>query len=43
MNAADFNDEEKLDEGKEMLDQFAMLGAIIDGLKFGARRNMLEF
>jgi type I restriction enzyme M protein len=38
INVADFNDEEKLGKGKEMVDRLTKLVAIFEGLEFGANR-----
>src|SRR5450755_3612962 len=38
INVADFNDEEKLGKGKEMVDRLTKLVAIFDGLDFRANR-----
>jgi type I restriction enzyme M protein len=38
INVADFNDEEKLGKGKEMVDRLTKLVAIFEGLDFGANR-----
>lgn len=38
INVADFNDEEKLDEGKEMVDRLTKLVGIFEGLDFGGNR-----
>ena len=37
INVADFNDEEKLGKGKEMVDRLTKLVAIFEGLDFGAQ------
>jgi type I restriction enzyme M protein len=38
INVADFNDEEKLGKGKEMVDRLTKLVAIFEGLDFGGNR-----
>jgi type I restriction enzyme M protein len=38
INVADFNDEEKLGKGKEMVDRLTKLVAIFEGLDFGSNR-----
>jgi type I restriction enzyme M protein len=38
INVADFNDEEKLGKGKEMVDRLTRLVAIFEGLDFGSNR-----
>ena len=38
INVADFNDEEKLGKGKEMVDRLTKLVAIFEGLNFGGNR-----
>jgi type I restriction enzyme M protein len=38
INVADFNDEEKLGKGKEMVDRLSKLVAIFEGLDFGRNR-----
>ncbi len=38
INVADFNDEEKLGKGKEMVDRLTRLVAIFEGLDFGGNR-----
>lgn len=38
INVTDFNDEEKLSRGKEMVDRLAKLVAIFEGLDFGPNR-----
>ena len=38
INVADFNDEEKLGKGKEMVDRLSKLVAIFEGLDFGSNR-----
>ncbi len=38
INVADFNDEEKLGRGKEMVDRLTKLVAIFEGLDFGSNR-----
>ena len=38
INVADFNDEEKLGKGKEMVDRLSKLVAIFEGLDFGGNR-----
>jgi type I restriction enzyme M protein len=38
INVADFNDEEKLGKGKEMVDRLTKLVAIFEGLEFGRNR-----
>lgn len=38
INVADFNDEEKLGKGKEMVDRLTKLVAIFEGLEFGGNR-----
>lgn len=38
INVADFNDDEKLGKGKEMVDRLTKLVAIFEGLDFGANR-----
>ena len=38
INVADFNDEEKLGKGKEMVDRLSRLVAIFEGLDFGRNR-----
>jgi type I restriction enzyme M protein len=38
INVADFNDEEKLGKGKEMVDRLTKLVAIFEGLDFGRNR-----
>ena len=38
INVADFNDEEKLGKGKEMVDRLTKLVAIFEGLNFGSNR-----
>lgn len=39
INVADFNDEEKLGKGKEMVDRLTKLVAIFEGLDFGRNRS----
>jgi type I restriction enzyme M protein len=39
INVADFNDEEKLGKGKEMVDRLTKLVAIFEGLNFGGNRS----
>ena len=38
INVADFNDEEKLGKGKEMVDRLSKLVAIFEGMDFGSNR-----